>query len=748
MDIWLFAQHAYDSKIRRLAAVLKPEHLERAVFEWIGTALQDRGFSGIRESLRSLEEQGARIGGGIDAYYWAPSAESAPPDMTASDLLEADGGPVSTGSPIHYLRNNTEGGKRLIISKLKRQIDLGVRSIHIDEYDHGTAESIDDVIARLRAYAMEKHDRPILVSTNSRGYGGQDFTMYCGAQPNGRELADFYVRSYPLRLQGLPAGHDFTGAETEPFDGTYHLIPEMREAHRAVAPKRFYYFIDFAGSRFVAPKDFSVWPNYVRIAEAQIMAAGGIPGAFRSFYNRLGAYERGLHAIVANRVKFIRELGPLLRDLEWIEPQHLRADRERIWTSAFRQPDRTIVHAVNGNYDNGSQSMAVQRDVQIELSVDEPVKRIWLTTPDLPSSRRRTVLEEGEYEFRDGRVRFRIPALDFHVIAVLEHGAPWDPVCEPMAIVHPFPLRTQLPVGNEVRLTALPTEGTLQELDWSAMSAGAAEGSQAGRFDVGSVDETGLYRAPTRTEGRTEIVLRAASREEPSAFADIRLAVVPNLSLPWTPAADGEGVPDEWEIVEGRGDWASGCSDEDNKEDAVGRSGLVLRNTNIAEATVELSIGGGAGYATLLSGGDQTWSDCEFRVRWTSERPPIVWYGLDSERPNTYVGFVFRYRNSGNYWLYQCGFDGFVRLYRYRDGVGQEVGQPAAFRYPDVEEPNDIRVTASGADFRFERNGVRVRDDRGVGEADWRCGSIGFGTSFTANRFERIEVRGAGRGTS
>ncbi len=527
------------------------------------------------------------IGAGVSALWWTPDTETLGPGVVVADACGSPPGDAvyEVGPGVQRLDAGTGGGQNQLIYKACRQVDAGFHGVEYDEFEFVSDAAIATVLRAVRGYARHTYGRRVFVSANATYGGGQTTSLEQPTGNDGTEEVDYYLRNYPYRLQGVPLQRDPWVAA--PFDGTFNEIPPLRAAIQRVAPKPFVFFIDFcAHNGYLAPHDDPIWPTFLRIAQAQILAAGGFPAHGRSFYNTLDSYDRGLFPLISNMAVFLRAYRELWHDLTWVEPRILDVSAPRVWTSAFRQPERTILHLVNGAYDNDAQTMRPQGAFTIRLSPDDTPTNVWVTTPDKLWHERREALH---YAYDDGVATISIAELHFHSVVVVEHGQVYAPVDPPMRVVFPFPNRATLPVGNTYRLHAVQTQGTAPLVDWSVDDV---VGGDARR---GTIDEKGAYTAPGHEPANGVVIIRATSREAPSVYAEVELGIVEAPAVPWCETFDRDDVGDcpiAWEIVDGLGDWRVGGDGADK----------VLHNTNLADGAVQ---GGTAGYGALIVGGDQ-----------------------------------------------------------------------------------------------------------------------------------------------
>jgi hypothetical protein len=715
VEVWLFEQNASDARNRRLTRVIAPDFVHRSAYEWVGTEYEDRGFPAVRQSLVRLAQDGALLGAGVSASYWEPTLETLAPGV---DPTEASGDPLGSG-PVYHLISDTPSAVKQLVFKAERQIAAGFDGVEFDEWYPTDTAVIAPAMRTIKQWAKQTHGRTVYLSANST-YGGADFPALDGDTNTGAEAVDYYLRNYPFRLQGL----DVPAAEsTAPFDGTANLIPQLRSAIAKVAPKPFVFFIDYATPTiFWGPHDFDSWPAFVRIASAQILAAGGFPAAGRSMYNALDGLVRGVFTLESNLAAFQRDNHDLQRGLQAITPTTLQVSEANVRLAAFDQPGRRIVHLVNGNFDNDTGSMGARHDLTVTVSTDRRPAGVTLVTPDTVGSARRQALS---WQYASGQVTVRVPRLDYHNVLVIGLDRPYRPDLTRTRVVFPFPGPSSIPVGNRVRLVAVPTQGISQEVRWSV------DGRPGGDSDVGTMTADGTYTAPVRIPAGGSVTITAAGAAEPDVVSSVELAIGEPIRLPWnapirTGATTdlGHRLPVGWRIVEGRGDW----------DVTDGAHGPVIANTSLTEGE---SQGDTIGEPALLVAGDQTWADYQFAVTVTPTVEPVVWYSDPSYRVDTFVGVVARFHDDANYYEYRLCADGNARLFAKRDGTLAQVGQPAQAPFPEVGDATTVIVRAAVDVLELWLDGTLVRRDSDIALSR---GGIGLVSSLTQNTFDSVHV--------
>jgi hypothetical protein len=727
-DVWLFHENSYDARNRRLTRVIQPDFIERSGYEWVGTELSDRGFPGARQSLRRLVQDGALIGAGVSANYWEPYLETLAPGVDPAEAI----GQQLGNTPMYHINNTTPSAMLQLEFKAERQIAAGFDAIEFDEYyptDPSDFQAIAEVMDTIRDWAARTYNRRVYFSTNAT-YGGEDFPGLTGYEITGTEAVDYYLRNYPFELQGVtPPGGTVPPSDTStaPFDGTYNLIPQLRDAVSTVAPKPFVFFVDYATpSIFWGPHQFAQWPAFLRITSAQVIASGGFPAEGRSLYNALDGFEIGVFTIQSNLAAFLRDNGELWHGLTWITPDTLTTSVTGVWTSAFSQPGRVIVHLVNGNYDNAAGVMATQQDFTATVSLPRRPTSVLLVTPDATRAARQ---QELTWQYSAGVATISVPELGYHDVIVIGQGRNYDPPVTPMRVVFPFPSPASVPADNQVHLVAVPTQGTTQALTWSV------DGIPGGSQQAGTIDPNGNYSAPGNIPPGGSVTITATSQTDPAVSASVVLRVTSPVALPWhgLTSADARtltatdldhAIPPEWQIVDGRGDWNVTASDGD----------LLIANTNLAEGERQSNT---IGYPAMLAGGDQAWTDYTYSVTITPAAQPLVWYGDPQYTSDTSVGVVARFASAQNYYEYRLCADGMARLFSTLAGVLRQVGQAVAAPFPAPGSATTVAVQAQGSTLALFVNGQLIRQDQGITVL---AGSVGLTTSLTQNDFSDITV--------
>ena len=709
VDVMAYNFPSYDSRNRRLMEMIQPDFIHRAMFEWVGTIFQDNNFLGVRQGLDKLKARGITTAGAVSSNYWTPFVETIAPGV---NVTEANGSYV-LWDQVYHINKSTASGKAQLKYKAKKQVDNGVDGIEYDEYvaDSGT---IAEVMNEVRNYAQNTYGKKIYMSTNAV-YGGQDFTMN-GSSNNGTEAVDYYIRNYPYRLGdgGLPSPGSFAD-----FDGTYNLMPNLRAAHQNVAPKPFFYFIDFSAPlNYWTPHVTSQQANFMRIGNAQILASGGFPAQFRSFYNTIDTFDQGLFTIQANLAKFMRENSVLLHNLTWITPTTLSSTAANVRTSALGQTGRTLLHLVNGNYNNTTQTMASISNFSVNISLNTAPTNIWMTTTDKPANTRKQTLS---YTFANGIATINVPDLAFHNVIVIEQGTSYNPVYSPMEVKFPFPLRSSLPVNNAYQIIALQTEGKDSLFNWYVNDI------LGGNSTYGTITDTGIYKAPGTVPSGGKVTIKAVSKEVITVNNQFQIDITGNKTLPFTEnfSLDASGaIPAQWEIVDGKGDWVT----------ALDGTTKVLHNSNLAEGSLE---DGTASYTPTIVGGDQTWTNYRLMFSVKPIKTPYVWYNLDRFKPDTFIGVVFRYKDSSNYYQYRLSYDNKIRLFNTVNGVTTEIGLPLVALFPAINAYAKIEIQVNGTEYQFYINGSLVRTDY---DSSNMLGGIGFIANLTENYFKDITV--------
>jgi hypothetical protein len=710
IDSWLFTQSCWNARDRRLLEVLQPDVLHRAGFFWVGTALMDRNYEGARDSLARLQNAGSRssrvLGAGVSGLYWEPDVETLGPGV---DKEKATDSPAPRRKEVDqfagrgYLPRDAENQ---LIYKAKKQIDAGFFDIEFDELCPS-----ESLVSALHDYAQTRYGRKVFVTANpiNLRWGQVDYGM---------------VRFYAFK--------DARGN----FDG--QINPAAAEKNCWIPGDKdltYFWFVDGPGVNWLAP-DSVQYPNALRLIGAWTLAAGNHrPGWSRTFLNCTdplipGNINSGVFNLDANMIKFIKENSVLWHNLAPVAPATFAVERGgKIWKTAYTQPMRTIVHLVNGNYDNRAHRMPVTSELSLRVSLAVPPRSIWMTTPDRLSTQRRQSLA---FTYEGGIVTVAIPQLYFHDIIVIEQGPPntaYTPAYDAMRVVFPFPLRRNLPVFNTTHITAIQTEGYSPRYDWRV------NGVAGGSPEAGTISADGDYTAPATVPPGGRVAIQAVSRDDPAAAAAWEIAIGKALPETWSESfgADRPGqMPRGWEVVDGQGDW----------EVARDGSAKVLHNSNLMDGIAEFSsatdfsAAQGHGTDAMIVGGDQRWQDYRYSVEFKAVREPAQWYSQAS-RFRYGVFLVWRYQDHDNYYAYQLCTDDQVRMFRSLGGRKTQINQAVACRFPAVGRYTKVQITADGARFTLQVRGKIIRTDT---DPSLPSGGIGLATRFTENYFRNIGV--------
>ncbi len=692
VNVWLFGQAMNNSRERELIRVLKPDIVHRGVYEWVGTELQDRNFDGVSQSISILQGDGIAVVGGVSAHWWAPKYETLAPGVNVSEA-----GYDANGDYCH-IDPNTNSGMLQLIYKAKKQIDLGVDGIEFDEmYNQNNARAI---LTELKNYAASKGKKVFLSCNNYDGPAG--------------------VSDYNLSYLSCPTSNGR-------FDGSINNIPGWRSKTSAV-PVPVVVFQDHSGSYTTGPSNAADYPAYLRCSYAQALAGGAFPGEFKSWMNSYDMYQQNCFSIVANLAKFMRENGPLWHNLSYIGPATLSASMSKVYMSAFGQTGRTILHLVNGNFTAGTQTMTAQSDFTVQIALSASPTRVWMTTPDKLSNTRRQILN---YSFSGGVATISIPQLIYHDVVVIEQGSTYDPIYTAMQIKFPFPNPANIIAGNNFRFNAVQTEGWTSSFNWYVNNVAG------GNSTYGTIDDNGLYRAPESPVD--SVTVKAVSKDDLTVSASLTFSVVRSPSIPWyeTFASDGVGSrPANWQVVEGNGDWRIDSDDGVN----------VLHNYNMSEGRVEqfqTGAGGnlsGALHEPMMAGGCNNLNDYTYTVAVKPVKTPYIWYGINSEKSDTYIGLLFRFKDYQNYYVYRWTYDGILRLYKMVNGVESRIGIDTVCKYPVIGNYTDLKVVVSGNGFAAYMGGSLIRLDR---DSSIATGAIGCLSNMSENYFKNISVSAA-----
>lgn len=708
IDSWLFTQACWNARDRRLLEVLQPDVLHRAGFLWAGTEMLERNYAGALQSLMKLRDAGSRnsrlLGAGTAGIWWEPDIEMLGPGVDREKATET---PWLRNKNVDHLAGRgylTRDAENQLLYKAKQQIDAGFFNIEFDELCPS-----EYLVTSLHDYAREKYGRKVFVTANP-------INLACG------QVDYDMVRFYAFK------------DERENFNGRINpALPENNCWLPGEKDLTHFWFVDFPGINWMAANP-AQYPNAVRLLCAWTLAAGNHrPSWSRTFHNRSdpllpGNRNSGVFNIDANMIKFLKENGVLWHNLRPLAPPTLTvANGGKVWTSAFTQPMRTIVHLVNGNYDNQKQHMPKRNGLRLRISLNTPPTAIWMTTPDKLATRRKQPLT---HRFERGIATVEIPELYFHDMIVIEQGPPntrYSPIYEPMRVVFPFPLRRKLPAANSVHITAIQTEGFASDYRWSV------NGIRGGKADVGTITGEGDYTAPANPHKCRRVTITTASKDDPAVSNSLTLAISPPLALPWREsfASEKSGAPPrDWEIVDGQGDW----------EVVRDGRGKVLHNVNLMDGILayisENDFGHACGTNAMVVAGDQMWSDYTYALDVKPVRKP-AWQYSDASKHRYGVFLVFRYVNHHNYYWYQLCTDGKARLYRSLDGHKTRINTPVPCNFPAIGKYTRAEVIVDRETFTLKVNGgtIRTDDDR-----SFPAGGIGVATSLTENFFRNIMV--------
>ena len=476
-------------------------------------------------------------------------------------------------------------------------------------------------------------------------------------------------------------------------------------------------------SSFGGPKTIQQLMGWYRISSAQSIASGAFPAHMRTYYNGLqDPLDSGMFQLISNSVKFIRENSGLWHALEFITPK-IEVSNKKVFTSAFGQSiyNRSVLHVVNGNYDEIKMFNRVINDVAIKMETGEKPSRVWVTTPDKFFDERRTILD---YTYENGYVSFTLPELEVYAVVVLEYkGEQYDPVYEPLRVVMPFPGRVELPVSNTTEFRAVKTEGITGDVAWYVNNV------RGGNDQLGTIDENGRYTAPRSVTKNFSVAIKAESKERPSAYAQQALRIVSRLELPWQPDLQSPKGMDEmipgFEMVDGRGDW---------RVEYI-KNQLELVCAGAAEGFGNGDITETAQYPPFIVTGDQYWSDYKFSFNARRNGPALNCY---NDLSGTGLGIVFRYCDSQNYYMYFIDENGGVRFVKVINGGFTVVNCGNVGSIPLDDIYTEYKVEVKGNKFYLYNYGslISINSDNNL-----QRGAVGFKTSYISCNFSDISVK-------
>lgn len=693
---WAFDQAVNNSRERALTRIVQPDIIHRGIYEWVGTAFQDRGFDSVTPTIQRFTKDGSVLSGGVSAHWWAPKYETLAPGVNANEAGN------SSSDDYEFIDPNSGSGKAQLEYKAKKQVDLGVMGIEFDEmYSQNNAAAI---LQNVRNYAWNTYGKRIFVMANnywaSAGVGDYNINDYPNSNENGRFNAG-------VNNIGWLKGHV-----------TSSSVPVM-------------WFQDHAGSFTTGPGNAADYPAFLRSGNAQGLAAGGFPGQLKSWMNSYDTYQNSVFSIQAGHFKFMRENSELFHNLTQLNPSTLTSSAGKVFLSALGQQDRTILHLVNGNFTPSTQVMSTQYNFTARISLTQAPSRIWLTTPDKLWNQRRIF---PTYSYSGGIATINIPELQWDDIVVIEHGRSYDPVYSALKVILPFPNPKSIATGNSFRFNAAQNDGWTSTFNWYVNDV------LWGNSTVGTIDGNGFYIAPANVPAGGKVTVKAVSKDDSGASAQTDLAIVGAPSIPWTEtfASDSNGkLPAAWQVVDGNGDW---------RIDTDGNT-KVLHNYNMSEGRVEqFQTGAGGNFSGALhepqiTGGNNNWTNYSYSVNVKPTKNPYTWYGIPSEKIDTYAGLVFRFKDRWNYYVYRWSQDGYVRLYKMANGTESKIGGDVTAPFLATGVYTNLRVNVNGATFTAYENGYALRTDTDTYVAN---GSVGVISNMMDNYFRDISVNSQG----
>ncbi|MCW2496422.1 hypothetical protein [Jatrophihabitans sp.] len=523
VDVFTMADDVLNARTRQLVETLHPDMVERASFEFMATQEMARAYTNIPDRLQ-LAGQGALLGAGVDHdafavggatnYSSGTSVESRASGTTYSDL-------ASSAAPYGFATDeafNMNYGSTSAIKQLEYKAELQMNAgYNIIEFDQDAMNSSEmaTVYTDLHSYAAA-HGETVYLTGNGDTLPGAD--AY-DSTPHFTH-ADFALRQYPRNWEPSGTWSAYGGSSTlAPNYISFYRAMVVRDAGSTPTMPSFG-FVDTPASSDGSPTwpaNSANWPAFLRINEAQLLASGILPGYTSIYTDAFDTQQNNLFANELNESKFIRENDQLFHNLTLISPSTLTSSAAGVYLSAFSQTGRTIVHAVNGNYSYSANTMTPVSNDTVSVSLTAAPTRIWVTTPDVLSGSRRTVLPTSDWSYSSGTATITLPSLDYHDVIVIEQssGAAYNPVYSPMQIVMPWNTQSELMAGNHLQLTALQTEGHSTALNWSVNNIAG------GSATYGTVDSSGMYTAPLVPPSPATVTITATSPELSSASASV-----------------------------------------------------------------------------------------------------------------------------------------------------------------------------------------------------------------------------------
>ena len=453
------------------------------------------------------------------------------------------------------------------------------------------------------------------------------------------------------------------------------------------------------------------------------MTAGNIPmewaarGAYTGprKYTALAFAQRD--GIVTITVPDQHYYSTIAIDVTPVTPPTLSVSADNVFVSTFGQEQRTIVHVVNGNWNEAAKTMVPQTNFTVKVSVNGAIKAVTMTTPDKKYDER---LTSPAYTYRDGIATIRVPALEYYNVIVIDKGAVFRPIYSLGEMAFPFHRINSLPVNNTYKLVALPTEGHQQQVDWRV------NGIAGGNATYGTIDADGLYAAPSTVPRGGTVAIQAVSKDDRRIHQAISLTIVPALSANWRETFESDALgsfPHAWDAPEGKGLDVQVGSDQGLK---------VLHNYSPSPTL--------AGSGEMVVSGDARWTDYSysFDVKQVKDR----YNAFDQRRRGVYVGAVFRYQDYANYWQYRLCLDDTLRLYRTVNGKQEEVGTGVPVPFPATGTSVNFMVTVAGTTATALIDHVKMRSDAITGTR----GGIGISFKGTMSYYKNISVSSVSRG--
>ena len=282
------------------------------------------------------------------------------------------------------------------------------------------------------------------------------------------------------------------------------------------------------------------------------MTAGNIPMGFaergeykgpRRYTNLAYTQRDGIATITVPDQHYYSTIAI---DFTPIKPATLSVSAGNVYVSTFSQERRTIVHVVNGNWNEAAKTMVPQANFTVRVSVNGAISGVTMTTPDKKYDER---LTSPAYTYSDGIATITVPTLEYYNVIVIDQGADFRPMYSLGEMTFPFHRIGSLPVSNTYKVVALPTEGHQQQVDWKVNDIAG------GNATYGTIDADGLYTAPSTVPSGGMVAIQAVSKDDARIQQAISLSIIPALSTNWRETFESDAIgsfPHAWDAPKGK----------------------------------------------------------------------------------------------------------------------------------------------------------------------------------------------------